>query len=295
MQTNSWIRTGLYLTILVLSTACTISEVQTPGAAKESAKENGIQEKNTQEVGEPKAELPSKEEFRQVLSTYQHKRPVHWGEDVPGVKHQLATEEKVVALTFDACGGSAGSGIDEELIRYLKQEKIPATLFINGRWIDAHPNRFRELAADPLFEIANHGTHHRPLSVNGRSVYGIRGTTDLEEALNEILENERKIVSLTGKRSKFFRSGTAYYDDVAVEAAGKLGVQAVNYDILGDAGGTYNRHQVKQALLQSRPGSIALLHMNRPGNGTAEGVQDAIPLLREQGYRFVTLGEYPLE
>lgn len=280
---------------LLISTACVTTEVQTPGSLKKEAKKNSTQEKVTQEMEKSEAALPSRKEIRQVISTYQNKKPVHWGENVPGVKQRLATNEKVVALTFDACGGSKGNDVDEELIHYLKREQIPATLFINGRWMDKHPKRFRELAADPLFEIANHGTHHRPLSVNGRSVYGIRGTANLEEALDEMLKNERKMMAVTGKRPEFFRSGTAYYDDVAVEAAEKLGVQAVNYDILGDAGGTYNQSQVKQALLQSRPGSIVLLHMNRPANGTAAGVKEALPLLQKQGYRFVKLGEYPLE
>jgi peptidoglycan/xylan/chitin deacetylase (PgdA/CDA1 family) len=40
---------------------------------------------------------------------------------------------------------------------------VPATLFVNARWIEANPRQFRQLAADPLFEIANHGTEHRPL------------------------------------------------------------------------------------------------------------------------------------
>ncbi|QKI82108.1 polysaccharide deacetylase family protein [Kroppenstedtia eburnea] len=289
---KSWIRAGLILAVLIICVACTMPQAQTPDASKTEAKESRTPDK--QKSGEPKMDPLSPEEIRRVISTYQNRKPKHWGENTPGVKQRLDTGEKVIALTFDACGGTRGSGVDQELIRYLEQEQIPATLFINGRWIDDHPSLFRELAANPLFEIANHGTQHRPLSVNGRSVYGIRGTANLEEALDEILENQRKIRAITGKQPKFFRSGTAYYDDVAVQAAAELGIQAVNYDILGDAGGTYNSYQVKQALLHSRPGSIALLHMNRPGSGTCAGVQEAIPILRKQGYRFVKLGDYNL-
>ncbi|MFD1426128.1 peptidoglycan/xylan/chitin deacetylase (PgdA/CDA1 family) [Kroppenstedtia sanguinis] len=288
-----WIRAGLVWTVLVISVcACTLPQAQTPEDSKTETKESPSLDKPKSE--ELSRDPLSKEEIRQVLSTYQHQHPKHWGEKTPGVKQRLDTEEKVIALTFDACGGIQGNGVDQELIRYLEREEIPATLFINGRWIDAHPSLFRKLAAHPLFEIANHGTEHRPLSVDGRSVYGIRGTANLEEVLDEILVNHRKISVMTGKPPKFFRSGTAYYDDIAVKAAAELGIQAVNFDILGDAGGTYNSHQVKQALLHSRPGSIALLHMNRPGSGTSAGVQEAIPILRKQGYQFVKLGDYSL-
>ncbi|SDV99859.1 Peptidoglycan/xylan/chitin deacetylase, PgdA/CDA1 family [Marininema mesophilum] len=227
----------------------------------------------------------------QVLMDYEGRSPTYWGESVPGVKHHLDTKKKVMTLTFDACGGPRGSQVDKRLLQYLENEKIPATLFINSRWIDAHPKRFRQLAANPLFEIANHGTEHRPLSVNGRSVYGIKGTQGIREALNEILSNQRKIASITGKAPRYFRSGTAYYDDVSVAAAQKLGVQIVNFDILGDAGATYNREQVNEALLHARAGSIIILHMNQPESETAEGVRDAVPVLRKKGFRFVKVGD----
>jgi peptidoglycan/xylan/chitin deacetylase (PgdA/CDA1 family) len=92
----------------------------------------------------------------------------------------------VIALTFDACGGPGGSGYDRALIDFLRRREIPATLFINSRWIDANPAIFRRLAAEPLFEIANHGTRHRPLSVTGRSAYGIPGTRSAAEVYDEI-------------------------------------------------------------------------------------------------------------
>src|SRR5258708_792652 len=89
---------------------------------------------------------------------------------------------RVIALTFDACGGPGGSGYDQALIDFLRRRQVPATLFLNSRWIDANPAAFHLLAAEPLFEIGNHGTRHRPLSVTGRSAYGIPGTRSAGEA-----------------------------------------------------------------------------------------------------------------
>ncbi|SFS53598.1 polysaccharide deacetylase family protein [Marininema halotolerans] len=231
----------------------------------------------------------SQERVNHVLKKYEDRTPTYWGEKVPGVRLRLPTKERVMALTFDACGGAKGSQVDEGLLRYLASEKIPATLFINSRWIDANPKRFRQLAKNPLFEIANHGTEHRPLSVNGRSIYGIKGTKSLKDALDEIVTNQRKIASITGKMPRYFRSGTAYYDDVTVAAAKELGIEVVNFNILGDAGATYNRLQVKEALFHARPGSIVIGHMNHPEGETAEGIRDAVPLLRKKGYRFVKI------
>ncbi|GGE29738.1 polysaccharide deacetylase [Marinithermofilum abyssi] len=232
---------------------------------------------------------------QQVIRHIQGAHPRQWGENVTGVKRELNSKERVIALTLDACGGLEGSGYDNDLIRFLEANRIPATLFINSRWIDANPETFRRLAKNPLFEIANHGTEHRPLSVNGRSVYGIKGTENAAQAAAEVWENQRKIEKLTGKKPKYFRSGTAYYDEIGVQIAHLLGEEVVNYNVLGDAGATYSREQVKAALLHARPGSIVLLHMNQPSHDTAEGVMDAVPVLKKRGYRFVQLDEVPLQ
>lgn len=82
---------------------------------------------------------------------------------------------------------------------------------------------------------------------------------------------------LTGRAPRWFRSGTAYVDEVAVGIVRALGLEVVNYDVLGDAGATFTPAQVEQALLGARPGSIALLHLNHPGSGTAAGVAAAVP------------------
>ena len=104
--------------------------------------------------------------------------------------------------------------------------------------------------------------------------------------------NQRLITKLTGNVPAFFRSGTAHYDDVAVRAVNDLGLQVVNFNVLGDAGASYSAAQVADAMLSSKPGSIILAHMNRPDSGTAEGIDAALPKLSRRGFRFVRLSEY---
>lgn len=245
------------------------------------------------------ASKPVKEDLEQVkqriVQKYEGAKPTEWGEKVEGVGFRMDTRDKVIALTLDACGGSSGNGFDRELIDYLEKEKIPATLFINSRWIDANEEAFIDLARNPLFEIENHGLHHRPLSVEGRSVYGIKGTENPGEVVDEVMINTYKIQQLTGKKPKFFRSGTAFYDDVAVRMVEEVGAQVVQFDIVGDAGATYSKSQVEEALLAARPGSIVILHMNQPRGETLEGIQSAVPQLREEGFQFVKLEDYPLK
>ncbi len=218
-----------------------------------------------------------------------------WGERVSGVLTKLKTDEKVIALTFDACGGPYGSEYDEALLTFLIEEEIPATLFVNQRWIHENRDTFKELAQNPLFQIENHGTEHLPLSVNGQSAWGIKGTSSPEEVVEEVLGNQEEIKRLTRRSPTLFRSGTAFYDEEAVKIVKELGLQVVNYSLLGDAGGTYSANAVASALLQASPGDIALLHMNQPNSGTGKGVKTAIPLLKEAGFSFVLLQDFELE
>lgn len=218
--------------------------------------------------------------------------PVQWGENVTGVTTKFHSDKKQIALTFDACGGSARSSqYDAGLIEFLISRHIPATLFINARWIDSNPDIFMQLASNPLFEIANHGTAHKPLSVEGKSVYGIHGTASSDEVIAEILGNNQKIEKLTAKRPAFFRAGTAFYDEQAVSIAHTLGMEIGGFSVLGDAGATFSAPKVAQQLLSAKSGDIVLLHMNHPEGGTREGVMLGVEELLKEGFSFVRLGD----
>ena len=207
----------------------------------------------------------------EVVARYAHRSPHHWGFGVPGVVRRLPAAGRVIALTFDACGGPGGSGYDGELIGFLRRREIPATLFLNSRWVDANPAVFRRLAREPLFEIANHGTRHRPLSVTGRSAYGIAGTRNAREVYDEVAGNQVKLTRLLGAPPRFFRSGTAYYDDVAARIVADLGLRPVSFSVNGDGGATLSPRQVRETVARARGGALVIGHMNQPRGGTAEG------------------------
>ena len=231
---------------------------------------------------------------KKIISAFGREIPKEWGQRVKGVKTRLTTDQKVLALTFDACGGIKGNGYDAGLIKYLESEKVSATLFMSGKWIDANRNTVKALARNPLFEIENHGLNHKPCSVNGRSIYGIKGTRSVDELIDEIEQNGIKIQKLIGRKPKFYRPGTAYCDEIGVEVAKVLGYEVANFNVLGDAGATYSKNQVKEALLNAPLSSIILIHMNHPERETREGIIRAIPELKKRGFKFAQLSEYGL-
>lgn len=193
----------------------------------------------------------------------------------------------VMALTLDACGG----GYDEGIIVLLRRLRVPATLFVTGRWLREHPHEFADLAADPLFEIADHGERHKPASVTGRSAYGIRGTASVRELVEEVETTARAVHALTGRRPVFFRPGTAFCDEVAVRVVGALGMTVAGYTVAADAGATLPAPAVRGNLIHAPDGAILLCHMNHPASGTREGLAAALPEMLRRGVRFVTLSE----
>jgi len=229
-----------------------------------------------------------------LSETFGAEQPKLWAENLPGIVRYLdyPPAEKKIALTFDACG-SKHDGYDQQLIDFLVDEKISATLFVNARWIDKNPETFKALAGNPLFDIENHGLHHLPASVNGRSAYGLKGTASVEALVEEVDIEKLQIAKLTGVSPSYFRSGTAYYDEVAVKVIHQLGQKIAGFSVLGDAGATYTAEQIEKTLSLVQANDIIIAHMNHPERQTAEGFIPALRKLKEQGFRFVTLRDAP--
>ena len=228
-----------------------------------------------------------------IVARYNNASAHDWGLDLPGIVRTVDPNQKTIALTFDACGGQHGSLIDDALIKFLQDQAVPATLFWNKRWIEANQTRAHHLAQSPLFQIENHGTMHKPLSVNGHAAYGIPGTANVAELVEEIEGNRQFLRESLGVDSHWFRAGTAFYDDIAVQIARDLGVSLAGFAVNGDAGASLPGPVVAKNLKAATPGSIVLMHMNQPGHGTADGVTTAIPQLRAAGFTFVKLGAAP--
>ncbi|QKW18231.1 polysaccharide deacetylase family protein [Kitasatospora sp. NA04385] len=235
------------------------------------------------------ARPPAPPTREQVLARYAGRAPQQWGTDLPGVA--ATVPDGALALTFDACGGPGGDGYDAALIGTLRRLRVPATLFLNARWVDANPGPFAELAADPLFELGNHGTAHRPLSVTGRSAYGITGTADPAAAYREVADNRAKLTALLGRAPGWFRAGTAHYDEVAVALVGELGERVAGFAVNADGGATFTPGQVAAEVAAAPPGSILISHFNHPAAGTGEGYARALPALVDAGQRFVRLSD----
>ena len=226
-----------------------------------------------------------------LAAKYRGRVPVQWGEHFPGVLNILPPARKIhdasrtLALTLDACEGDT----DRRIIALLRKHSVPATLFVTNRWLARNKVVAADLAADPLFAFACHGKRHKPASVNGRKAYGIAGTRSVQHLVEEVEDNARAITALTGERPRWYRSGTAHYDDVAVAVIADLGLSVAGYTVSADQGASLPAGDVARRLARAPDLAVILLHLNHPESGTFQGLASAIPKMIEHGVRFVKL------
>ena len=224
---------------------------------------------------------------KQIIEKYSDDVPRKFGERMDGIISGFIPTGKQIALTLDACGGS----YDRRITDYLEKKKIRATLFVSGKWIDMHEKELKRLSESSLFQIENHGKSHKPLTSDGRSVYGISGTKDIGEAYDEVMVNSERIERITGRSPEFFRSGTAFYDDISISMLNDLKVSAAGYTISGDGGATYSRSRIINIVKGAKPGDIILMHINHPESDTFDGLVGAIEELLGSGFEFITMSE----
>lgn len=237
---------------------------------------------------DPPAAVPGPPPRAAVVQEFSHLVPQEWGMEVSGTVTSVTAG---VALTFDACGGPHGSGFDHSILDLLLREEVPATMFLNSRWIEANRTLARDLAEVPFLLLANHGTEHRPLSVTGRSAYGISGTRDVGEVYDEVTINHEVLGSLTGTPPGFFRAGTAHMDEVATAVVRRVGEVPVNFTVNVDAGATASAEQVAAAVVGAGDGDICLAHINQPSSPASAGWARALPRLLDSGLRLGTLAD----
>ncbi|MGA5648750.1 polysaccharide deacetylase family protein [Streptomyces seoulensis] len=216
----------------------------------------------------------------------------------PVFEHGPRDKGKTVALTFDADmtadegpRAAAGERFDNPgLISALRTLKVPATVFMTGRWAEEYPDQARSLGHDAQFEVANHSYSHYAFTGD---CYGLP-TVAPDAKLTEV---QRTYTALrkagVPHPMPYFRFPGGCYDRDTLRAISGAGVTAVQWDVIsGDAFATDADAVVRQVLDGVKPGSVVVMHCTRSAAPTTEKVvRSVVPELRKKGYRFVKVSE----
>jgi len=200
---------------------------------------------------------------------------------------QGSSDRKVVALTFD---DGPKPEFSLQILETLQKEGVRATFFVVGE--EAEEN------LDVLFQMADFGHEIGSHSYNSQTLTGLSRA----KIRGYLLETNRIIESVTGKKVKYMRPPGGAMNEAVVEEAEKLGLKVIcwtinasdyiedhpefrvpeNYEILAE-------DLVKKVMNEVQPGSIILFH-----NGSGQAIvalPEIIKKLRVKGYGFVTISE----
>lgn len=201
--------------------------------------------------------------------------------------------QKTIALTFD---DGPHPKYTEEVLAILEAEQVPATFFLIGESVVAHPHIARNIV-ERGFEIGNHSFTHSTEVQSSRN-----------RLRNELVATDRVIRDATGRSPILFRPPMlenievgefdgARIPEEKLRWAEELGyvVVGANVDTQDWNVGSGESHEILARIEDRLPesGPIVLLMHEEAGDGSAvEALKAFIPEMKARGYRFVFVSEY---
>ena len=202
----------------------------------------------------------------------------------------LPDDAGVTALTLDACGGA----YDADLVDFLVERRIPATIFATRKWLRRNPVALAQLVEHgDLFDIENHGANHVPAFIGkDKLVYGIPGELDVAHLKREVSQGASAVKKATGADPRWYRGATGEYDSESLKVIEQMGYRVAGFSVNADSGASLSKPRIVARLRKVRSGDIIIAHVNRPQSDTAEGLAVGLKALQERGFRFVKLDDF---
>ena len=191
--------------------------------------------------------------------------------------YSVETDEKKVALSFDAAWGNEDTG---RILEILKEHNIHVTFFMTGEWVEHYPEDVKAIH-EAGHDVANHSENHKNMSQ----------LTD-EDCQTELMKVHEKVKELTGVEMDLFRPPYGDYDDEVILNATACGYYTVQWDVDSLDWKDYGVDSIIKTVTEHKNlqnGSIILMH-----NGakyTPEALPKVIEGLKAKGYEIVPISE----
>ncbi len=196
-----------------------------------------------------------------------------------------AGNDKVIALTFD--DGPWDKQTDE-ILDILEQNGAKATFFTVGQCISGHESQVKR-AASMGCEIGTHTWDHAEGSGQGVSLIKMSS----QERKDEVTKGLQAIENATGeKASTIFRCPGGNFDSSVASDLDGIVTAEIGWNIDTTDWKKPGASVIAQRIESAKPGNVILMH---DGGGdrsqTIEGLREALPKLKAEGYSFITVQE----
>lgn len=189
--------------------------------------------------------------------------------------YSVATEEKQVAISFDAAWGADKT---EDILALLKEYEVNATFFLVGFWVDKFPEKVKAIDEAGV-EIGTHSNTHPDMVKLDASAMRSELTTSID-----------KIKNITGKEITLFRPPFGSYNNTLINVCEELNLIPIQWDVDSlDWKGLSGGEIAKRVVPRVKNGSIILMHNN--ADNVLEGARLVLDQLKMQGYKITSIGD----
>lgn len=190
--------------------------------------------------------------------------------------YSVETDEKAVALTFDAAWGADKT---QGLLDVIESKDARATFFLVSFWAEKYGDILKTLAASDRIEIGTHSATHPYMSKLDKSRISL-----------ELSTSKSLIESISGRKVELFRPPYGDYSDTLITEATEQGLYTIQWDVDSLDWKDLSKEQITSRVVGGcRNGSIVLMHND--GKHTLEALPGIIDGLRAKGFTFKTVGE----
>lgn len=194
-------------------------------------------------------------------------------------------DDKVIALTFD---DGPWEKTTEEILDVLAENGAKATFFQIGNQCASYPTIEKRIISEG-HQIATHTYDHAAGSGGGVDLTQMSSS----EQISEVTKGFSAIESATGTTvSRIMRApGGNYYGSIITTLKDYIDAE-IGWDVDTEDWRKPGAEAIAERILSAKSGDVVLMH---DGGGdrtqTVEALKTALPQLKEQGYKFVTIDE----
>ena len=191
--------------------------------------------------------------------------------------YSVETEEKKVALSFDAAWGNEDT---QTILDILAKYNVHVTFFMTGGWVESYPEDVKKIYAAG-HDLGNHSENHKNMSQWSDS-----------ECQDELMKVHNKVKELTGVEMNLFRPPYGDYDNHVITNAKDCGYYTIQWSVDSLDWKDYGVESIIKTVTEHKDlknGAIILMH-----NGakyTAQALPTVIEKLQADGYQIVPISE----